>query len=79
MVPVRIRPLNVRTSHGFFGSVVEIVAERRADLRLGLDCREKFLVANDKQVPLLRGPEETRQFVPFLAEHTLLRNPDCAY
>ena len=53
----------------FFGSVVEVIPERRPDLRLELDNGQQRTVGDNHQIPILLGPIEPGQFLPVLPEH----------
>ena len=62
-----------RATHGFFSSVVEIVAERRTDLRLGLYGCNQYSPLNNEEIPFFGGSEETGQVNGFLLENVLFR------
>jgi len=57
------------TAHRFRCPVVEIVAERRSDLRLGFNGRNQRLVANYEKVPFFCGPEEAWKLNGFFPEY----------
>ena len=55
------RPEIMGRPDGLFGSVVKIIAERRADLALEFNCRNEFVFMQDKQVLQFCRTKETRQ------------------
>lgn len=55
------RPEIQSASHCFLGPVVEIVAERGANLRLRFNNGDQRPLADNKKIPFLGGPEEAWQ------------------
>src|SRR6185312_1841259 len=54
---------NIRgTANGFFGAIIEIVAERRSDLRLEFHRGHELAFGDHNQVPFLLGAIIARQF-----------------
>ena len=56
------------TAHGFFGSVVKIVAEGWTNLGFGFDGCNQHPVTDDEQIPFFGGSEESRQLDRTIAE-----------
>ena len=66
------RPEIQSASHGFLGPVVEIVAERGANLRLRFNNGDQRPIADNKKIPFLGGSEEARQLdSPFPEDESL--------
>ncbi|MBP1713681.1 MAG: hypothetical protein H6Q42_1884 [Deltaproteobacteria bacterium] len=55
------RPEVKGVAHRFLGSVIEIVAERRAYLRFGLYRGDQCLFFNDQEIPFFCRSEKTRK------------------
>ena len=57
----------------FFCPIIEIVAEGRADLRLGFDSSEQCSLTNNEEIPFFGGSKETRKLNGLLSENALPR------
>ncbi len=56
------RPQVGRITDGFFGPIIEIIAERRADLRLELDDGQQLTIDDGDQIPVFLRSKVTWQF-----------------
>lgn len=55
-------------AHRFFSAIVEVVAEGRADLGLGLERGDQLTFHDNQKIPLLCGAEIAGEFEGFIVK-----------
>ena len=67
-----------RGAHGLFGTVVEVITKRGANLRLQLYSRDELTVTDNEEIPFFGWSKETGKFQGLAGEYVFVHDP-CVY